>query len=160
MPVSIQITITITTDIGLIKLRHKISLYDPLVDNTFLLVNQAICLPELNSINTKDQLIIYAGFGVIDNNNTLPNWLQIGWNKILTITRNYIVAKPYPPGSGSGICWGDSGGPLYQYVNGKAILIGIGKGGNGGCSNNQINMFFVKVTLYIDWIIETVQNNN
>ncbi|CAG2115797.1 unnamed protein product, partial [Medioppia subpectinata] len=59
---------------------------------------------------------------------------------------------------------GDSGGPLIQYVDGVAVLIGISRGvepiPTAHCVVQDPNKraWFTRVSLKIDWIIGTVAN--
>lgn len=48
-----------------------------------------------------------------------------------------------------GSCYGDSGGPIYGYKDGRVVLTGI-------MSNSQSHM---KVLPYVSWIQETMNNN-
>jgi hypothetical protein len=62
---------------------------------------------------------------------------------------NWIIAEPLKGGSASGICFGDSGGPLIQH--GK--LIGVAS--FGGCNPGG---GFSHAPAYRDWAIETIRN--
>jgi hypothetical protein len=56
---------------------------------------------------------------------------------------------------------GDSGSPLVQYVNNRAVLIGVHKGSirklSGKCGVETA--VTTRVSKYIDWIIQTIRNN-
>ncbi|XP_054159084.1 uncharacterized protein LOC128957362 [Oppia nitens] len=135
------------SDIGLIKLKQWIPL--PTKPNTIIFMN-AICLPTNNSIKSSNsiykpsenlnQLALVAGFGDYDNDGHTVDLLHMGW--------------------------GDSGGPLYQYINGRAVLIGItqssGRSADKKCLDPKDNyniIFFVRILPHLDWITNIVSNN-
>ncbi|XP_054159082.1 chymotrypsin-2-like [Oppia nitens] len=142
------------SDIGLIKLKQWIPL--PTKRQPISLMN-AICLPTNSSIKSSssgrytpstgiytpsenlNQLALVAGFGTYGNHLHTVNRLHIGW--------------------------GDSGGPLYQYINGRAVLIGIISGAeksNTNCLNpNDYKklILFVRILPHLDWITNIVSNN-
>ena len=52
---------------------------------------------------------------------------------------------------------GDSGGPLIQYVGGRAVLIGIIKQGYPNkCSAPNKKTVFLRVSKIIDWITSVI----
>ena len=55
---------------------------------------------------------------------------------------------------------GDSGSPLVQYVNNKAVLIGIHKGSTkmrGKCGRET--SVTTRVSKFIDWIVDTIRSH-
>ncbi len=56
-----------------------------------------------------------------------------------------------------GACYGDSGGPLQCFMDGKWILIGIVADGYG-CNTLYPNIY-IRVSHYLSWIQKTIENN-
>ena len=58
---------------------------------------------------------------------------------------------------------GDSGGPVVQYFNGRAVLIGLIVANelthpeDGQCTGNN-TFYMTRVSVKIDWILETINN--
>ena len=51
---------------------------------------------------------------------------------------------------------GDSGSPIWQYVNGRAVVIGVMSSGSqtGGCGKiPEMKVTATRVSSYIDWIM-------
>ncbi|XP_054159098.1 clotting factor B-like [Oppia nitens] len=169
------------SDIGLIKLKQWKPL--PTKPNTINLMN-AICLPTNSSIKSSssgrytpssdrykpsenlNQLALVAGFGDYDNDGPTVDLLHMGWVYLVynNDELNYYIRR-YPKYNGTSICSGDSGGPLYQYINGRAVLIGIAQGTHKthtSCLNtNDYNklILFVRILPHLDWITNIVSNN-
>ncbi|XP_054159096.1 transmembrane protease serine 11D-like [Oppia nitens] len=169
----------VNSDIGLIKLKQWIPLSTTTSHTLFRPIN-AICLPSnsRNSSNDRysgksviiNQLALVAGFGAYDNDGHIAvDRLHMGWVYLVNNNNNnddlnYYVTR-YPRYNGTVICSGDSGGPLYQYINGRAVLIGIAQGTDKPYTtcldpndNNNI-MSFVRILPHLDWITNIVSNN-
>ncbi|XP_054161248.1 plasma kallikrein-like [Oppia nitens] len=123
----------------------------------------SICLPPIDHMVTEYELALIVGFGRINDTYVSTNRLQTGLVRISTqnlTDPNIINAYQYPYPGGAHICFGDSGGPLLQYVNGRAVLIGVSIWGDIGeniCSpNHRVWTAFVKVSAVLDWIIENI----
>ncbi|KAL1921998.1 uncharacterized protein VTP21DRAFT_10640 [Calcarisporiella thermophila] len=57
------------------------------------------------------------------------------------------------PTRGKGVCYGDSGGPLYTGSNGSYQLLGATSwGAPGYCADGQNIAYFTRVGYYSDWI--------
>lgn len=64
---------------------------------------------------------LVAGYG--DNFAPTVNSVQVGWTTIENVTPNHIFVHIGP--NSSGPCHGDSGGPLFVWQNGEAVLTGV-----------------------------------
>ncbi len=51
----------------------------------------------------------------------------------------------------SGVCFGDSGGPLMMFNGGKWTQVGLVSFGQGSC-NTQMSAVYTKVVYYLPWI--------
>lgn len=60
----------------------------------------------------------------------------------------------------SGICSGDSGGPLTITLGGKVILIGVSSWSNGRACLTSLKSGFSLVSGYRDWIDKTIEDNS
>ncbi|XP_054155999.1 chymotrypsin-like elastase family member 2A [Oppia nitens] len=144
-----------------IKFDHKVGYYT---------IN-GICLPEKYPDDPyNDELALYAGFGRLANGVVNEGRLRTGFVKIDNFNTQSsgeprIYTKRYPEGRGIGLCIGDSGGPLIQYVDGgRAVIIGIASivlRGTDDCFINSTDSFmiFLRVSNYVDWINQTVIDN-
>ncbi|XP_054166152.1 transmembrane protease serine 11E-like [Oppia nitens] len=116
----------------LLKLKSQIPiLITETVDRYSHVVN-SICLPEKDIVNSVDELALTAGFGMTDEGIQNTGLLWMGWIKMdkpINTLRdrwgNWILAHRYPFKTGLSFCNGDSGGPVVQYVGGRAVLIGL-----------------------------------
>ena len=68
------------------------------------------------------------------------------------------------PRDGTGVCYGDSGGPLIvQRSDGQQVVVGVasrlGMAGNG-CAAKSIPAIFTRVSPFLDWINEIVASNS
>ncbi|XP_054155901.1 chymotrypsin-like elastase family member 2A [Oppia nitens] len=164
-------------DIALLKLNSHI----PITRTAGYYTVNGICLPEINIVNIDDELALVAGFGYIDRGVSNPGPLRTGWLKLMKTFGNItdifgarIRAFRYPTNGGMATCMGDSGGPLVQNVlssdssdgQNRAVLIGViggasGKPPVGYCHNPDPDsaMVFLRVSKFIDWIVDTVLNN-
>ncbi|XP_054155893.1 chymotrypsinogen A-like [Oppia nitens] len=167
-------------DIGLLKLNSHIGIQRSM-NGRYYTVN-SICLPDRDIVNTDKELALFAGFGYIDGSVSNTGPLRTGVSMIIKTFSNIsddwgkrIMGARYPANRGPALCKGDSGGPLIQYVSGgssvdgmgdRAVHIGVSSASYGplpvaNCHNTDPNayMVFIRVSKYIDWIIETVLTN-
>ncbi|XP_054155899.1 ovochymase-like [Oppia nitens] len=164
-------------DIALLKLDSNI----PITHTAGYYTVNGICLPEKNIVNIDDELGLVAGFGYIDQGVSNPGPLRTGWLKLMKIFTNstdawgaWIIAFRYPTNGGTATCKGDSGGPLIQNVlssdssdgQNRAVLIGVSSSlavnkPVGYCLNPDptTQMVFMRVSKFIEWIVETVLSN-
>ncbi|XP_054166159.1 plasminogen-like [Oppia nitens] len=134
----------------------------------------SICLPDKDIVNTANELALSAGYGYIDegvvnNGSLMMAGLMI--DKLIDnrtdAMGNWILGYRHPFSNESpAVCKGDSGGPLIQYVGDRAVLIGINSrssriGPNNNCQTTDPYkpMFFMRVSKFIDWIVNIVTNN-
>ncbi|XP_054156003.1 chymotrypsin-like protease CTRL-1 [Oppia nitens] len=164
-------------DIGLLKLISPLPI--PTITTTTttsggqpyrpLKVN-GICLPDKDIVNTEDELALNAGYGYIDEGVVNYGPLRMNWiiikktiNNFYDGWGNWIISYRYPPNTGSAICKGDSGGPLVQYVGDRAVLIGLTSASSVKvhCLSDKpkSKMIFIRVSRFIDWIVDTIENN-
>ena len=79
---------------------------------------------------------------------------------ITQVTDKYLISRAaeVPPGEEAGrICFGDSGGPLYADVGGVPYLAGVTT--TTMSSDCERGGTHVRLTPFIDWIIETIKVN-
>ncbi|XP_054165128.1 venom peptide isomerase heavy chain-like [Oppia nitens] len=161
------------TDLALVKLTVDLPLIDT---NVGLLLHpyrtlNGICLPMANQHNDRDELALMAGYGKVTDTNRSDR-LRMGYIRIRAAVRNetdywriVILGQRYPQYNGTFSCPGDSGAPLYQYVNGRAVLIGIHQGINDGywikCHeiNDYVFGVFPRVSYFTEWISDTINKN-
>ncbi|XP_054161704.1 coagulation factor IX-like [Oppia nitens] len=160
-------------DMALIKLTADLPLSSQLSINglNYRTLLNGICLPPLDALNSEDELALMAGYGLV-NRNEKSDRLKIGYirikkpyNNARDFWRMIILGERYPSYNGTFSCAGDSGAPLYQYVNGRAVLIGITKGRNTityKCDEivDSVYVVFVRISLFVDWIIDSIHNND
>ncbi|XP_054155677.1 chymotrypsin-like protease CTRL-1 [Oppia nitens] len=162
------------TDLALIKLTADLPLIDTNVGQPLLLhpyrTLNGICLPMANQHNDRDELALMAGYGLVTGT-TRSDRLRMGYIRIRAAVGNEtdywrfaILGQRYPQYNGTFSCPGDSGGPLYQYVNGRAVLIGINTGRTDGylkCHeiNDRIYVLFVRVSYFTQWITNTINKD-
>ena len=62
-----------------------------------------------------------------------------------------MVCAGFSKKNSTGVCFGDSGGPLICHQNGQTVLAGIASWTKPGCNTEMPNVF-TRVSNYIDWI--------
>ncbi|XP_054164888.1 uncharacterized protein LOC128962534 [Oppia nitens] len=159
-------------DIGLIKLTVDLPLSSQLSTNghNYRTLLNGICLPPLDALNSEDELALMAGYGSVRDEEESDR-LKIGYIRIKKTFNNntdywrqIILGERYPSYNGTFSCAGDSGAPLYQYVNGRAVLIGINTGrtiSTHKCHeiDDRVRVMFVRVSWFVDWIIDIINKN-
>ncbi|XP_054154935.1 chymotrypsin-like protease CTRL-1 [Oppia nitens] len=161
-------------DIAIVKLKSQIPIPTTTIPTPGLWFGQqinGICLPEPNIMNTEQELALIAGYGSTtgdDVRNT--GQLKMGWTVIAKPYdttypyTNIIVVFRYPHNTGAAMCYGDSGGPLIQFVGNRAVLIGIQSGISGTvgrCLSRQSDskMAFIRLSSAVQWIVNTINSN-
>ncbi|XP_054161829.1 U21-ctenitoxin-Pn1a-like [Oppia nitens] len=146
-------------DMALIKLTADLPLSSQLSSNSvnYRTLLNGICLPPLDALNSEDELALMAGYGLVSDTEKSDR-LKIGYIRIKRTYNNardywrmIILGERYPSYNGTFSCSGDSGAPLYQYVNGRAVLIGINHGrtvSNHKCDaiNDGAYVIFVRIS--------------
>lgn len=126
-------------------------------------------LPKIhqNWIYKIDRKCMILGYGYTQNNGNQPFKLQRVIIKIMdkngalnfyepeTITNNMFLAADFQnindPSDNKDACTGDSGGPLFTWINKKRYLIGIVSWGYG-CGLDLYPGVYTKVNNYRKWI--------
>ncbi|XP_054162844.1 venom peptide isomerase heavy chain-like [Oppia nitens] len=153
-------------DIALIKVKTPMSFS---ANSGYYRQINSICLPPIDYYNTGNEYAVIAGFGKINGAYNV-NRLMMGWNRIPPQQSNsltIVVNTQYPYPGGAYICFGDSGGPLIQYINGRAVLIGVtSRMGNMNliyCSpydaTKPVESTYVRVSDKINWILTQINTN-
>ncbi|KAF9570545.1 hypothetical protein EC968_001715 [Mortierella alpina] len=139
-----------TNDIGLVFLPRTVPGPYPQISGDY---------PQPNS------KIVAAGFGHIDNNNTLPRSLQ---KAELTVENKAVCLLHYPnfvddtqfctKDTPQGVCNGDSGGPLFIGENESIKIVGVTSHGTPsyGCGEKGNYQYFTFVHPYMQWINEEI----
>ncbi|CAF4865195.1 unnamed protein product [Rotaria sp. Silwood1] len=61
---------------------------------------------------------------------------------------------------GKGICYGDSGGPVFQWLDDRWEQVGISSYVMNGCASIGYQSVFTRLTAFYDWIEEIVNRRN
>ncbi|WP_163833355.1 serine protease [Spartinivicinus ruber] len=90
---------------------------------------------------------------------TMIQDIEKGYNKLVSpenmiCTIPSLSNKAHPE---SGVCNGDSGGPLFTETDDKATLIGLVSWSQKACGNKDANDIFTNVYQYRDWIFNTMK---
>ncbi|MFH1532629.1 MAG: trypsin-like serine protease [Pseudomonadota bacterium] len=96
--------------------------------------------------------IFYVGFGVIEGINDSGGGLKRSTTLPIYTIQELNYVSEY---DGSGICFGDSGGPGLASVSGQNKIIGVNAnvGGSGGGGDPCKDMYFhTRVDKYIAWL--------
>lgn len=109
-----------------------------------------------------------SGFGTTEKNTTgvlLKVELQVINNdecifaSEVLVTENTICTT-FTETKYSGVCHGDSGGPLFVRLNGKPLLVGVTSWIYGwGCAQSKLSGF-VRVSNYRDWIERIIKEES
>ena len=131
-------------------------------DMAVVLTSQRIGRPALPIISSAlpkpGEKVMLAGFGLEDPESGHYGTLRIGETEIYKVTYLHLITRF--DGKNSNVCFGDSGGPLIQFVRDKSgRLIGMGIAGivsSGTSAKCAIGdwAFFTVIQRYIDGILK------
>ncbi|KAK1340472.1 hypothetical protein QTO34_019042 [Cnephaeus nilssonii] len=150
----------VRNDIALIKLAEPVELSDTI---------QVACLPAEGAMLSRDYPCYVTGWGRLWTNGPIAEELQQGLQPVVdhaTCTQSdwwgAMVKDTMVCAGGDGVtsaCNGDSGGPLNcQAENGAWEVRGIVSFGSGlGCNTHKKPAVYTRVSAYIDWINEKMQ---
>ncbi|XP_054158882.1 serine protease 28-like [Oppia nitens] len=142
-------------DICLLELQTEI----PVQTDGDYYVTNSICLPARNVRPTDSEYLLMAGYGIPY---TTVNNIPIQFSVRQTIVPNndnntFMKHKSINDGL---VCIGDSGAGLWQYVDEKAVLIGVHSNSPNKKANNcSVHPNIgnaVQVSKHIDWIINYI----
>lgn len=149
---------TLSHDIGMVKLSKRAPL-GPLIN--------VIQLPSCELRNLGCRKVIATGYGLTEqeemSEDLLKVELQTFSNKectrsmsrksLIKVTPRTVCARAHDL---SGICSGDSGGPLTTTVNGVNYLVGVSSWSNGKGCRTSMKSGFVRVFSYRKWIQDVI----
>jgi secreted trypsin-like serine protease len=128
----------------------------PVVYNRYI---SPICLSETD-INIADVPLTVIGWGVTESGTVSNPLLETIVYKTDNCDFSIDSDKQYccgSPKTSSGVCFGDSGGPL-MYKNGKKwTQVGLVSFGQGSCSTDSASVY-TKVVAYLPWIQSKLLN--
>lgn len=120
-----------------------------------------ICLPKAGPRYFGSLAI--AGWGLLSPNGVQPRILQEA--RVIQRSQSYcsnIYAGKYSytdhicaNGPSSGVCNGDSGGPLMYSSSGKYFQVGIVSYGSSNCADSRFPAVFTRTSGYLEWIFST-----
>ncbi|XP_053213322.1 trypsin-1-like [Panonychus citri] len=154
---------TIENDIALIKTT------DPIDLSTAIYPITAACLPDSYRGEQLTGRAIVTGFGRTSESNSVSGSPVLRVTEVplmsLETCRSYYGSRVYPKMLCAGFkegkhdsCQGDSGGPLVQLKNGHGVIIGVVSWGIG-CARPERPGVYTKVSSYLDWIYNTIEDN-
>lgn len=76
---------------------------------------------------------------------------------VIVMNSAKICTKPIGNPQPSGMCDGDSGGPLFINEGGSQVLVGISSSGTSGCNDIKSNAF-TRILNYTEWIDKTIRD--
>lgn len=134
-----KIVVHKNADIALIHLTKKIS-------------NHTVYPVRDHPEETVGEKGVAVGYGVTGTEKQDSGTQRWGETQILDIWENDNIIEV---GNPTGLCFGDSGGPMFTQQNGKNVVSGVASFVAGECSS-QSGSFSVQVVKYRDWIEENM----
>ncbi|XP_039266937.2 plasminogen-like [Styela clava] len=147
---------TLENDITMMKITY------PVMFDTYI---RPICLPNANSILPENEMVTVSGWGTTKNtgSNTVLRRASVpvvettSCNGLIGGVMSSMMCAGYMSG-GKDSCQGDSGGPLFwEASSGEYHLVGIVSWGYG-CAEARKPGVYTRVSFYIPWIQNTMQN--
>lgn len=154
---------TLENDVALVKLPRKAQ--GPLIS--------VVRMAPRNLKDMSKRIFTASGFGTTEREEMSERLLKtdlrplsnrechrtMTGKSLIKVTRNTFCASAAADDS-SGICSGDSGGPLTTKIGGETILIGISSWSNGKGCWASVKSGFVRVANYQRWIRDVMTVNS
>jgi len=128
------------------------------------LVN-SICLPKRKEEEPQSNSLVVIGWGnqkrTDDNDTEILMKVSVPVINDALCDSKYLSAKVLnsqicAKSVIKAACHGDSGGPAFEFVNGRAVLIGIVSWGNESCAFGYPQVY-TQVSYFLDWIEENMK---
>ncbi|XP_014675437.1 PREDICTED: coagulation factor IX-like [Priapulus caudatus] len=137
-------------------------------------INQFVKPVDLATVEpTIPSQTIVTGWGQIDPNTVIGGRLAdtLQFLQIPVVDKSKCIAEGIPvsseqlcAGKATGLyanaCYGDSGGPMVQWRQGKYQQVGVVQGGKAGCPDNSHYAVYVSVPQAYSWIKQQVCQRN
>ncbi|CAF1344384.1 unnamed protein product [Adineta ricciae] len=159
----------IVNDIAILRLNQSINL-----DGNSSLTRT--CLPA--HLNNSEEMLMYppnntdlvvVGWGLLNTSGSISDVLQQVTIKLIDQRDRICASTTFDPSSqfcagldqgGKGPCYGDSGGPIFQWIGDRWQQVGIVSYGEMGCAVKGYPGVFTRINYFLDWIHFTIQLNN
>ncbi|CAF1490929.1 unnamed protein product [Adineta ricciae] len=159
----------IANDIAILRLNQSINL-----DRNSSLTRT--CLPV--RLNDSEEMLMYPpnntdlvviGWGLLNTSGSISDVLQQVTIKLIDQRDRICASTTFDPSSqfcagldqgGKGPCYGDSGGPIFQWIGDRWQQVGIVSYGEMGCAVKGYPSVFTRINYFLDWIQFTIQLNN
>ncbi|UJR17996.1 hypothetical protein I4U23_004897 [Adineta vaga] len=156
-------------DIAIVRLNQSLNL-----DRNSSLTGT--CLPS-RSNNSEETIqyplnntnLVIIGWGRLNTSGSSPNILQQVTVQLIGHRDRMCASTVVDPFSqlcadlyqgGKGACYGDSGGPIFQWIGDRWEQIGIVSYGEMGCATKGYPTVYTRISYFIDWIQSIIQSNN
>ncbi|CAG2172364.1 unnamed protein product, partial [Oppiella nova] len=144
-------------DVALIKLETEFHFSRPTANGPPYRTANSICLPVRDIRNEREEYARVTGLGGRDTNRLQVGWQVIHRYKELWVSHYGLMILTIRLKNHHTLgCLGDSGSSLIQYVNGRAVMIGVLAHSSNNCAQNGV-AFYVRVSFIIDWITNSLK---
>lgn len=106
-----------------------------------------------------DQVVKLIGVGASDPDGSGAGFKRYAPALVTELTEDEIVyegAGDFSDINGGNICFGDSGGPTFAYINGDEVQIGVHSYIKGSCGQQGNDM---RVDIFLDWLKEVTDGD-